>query len=580
MFVEQAFNNLSINAKPSYMKATFRLIATFLVIPVLYCAPLFTQNASAQSAKSCDSLDGAGKLIGLDFSTANQQYLREGLKDYLAFYLELRKYPLPNQVPPAVWFNPIPVGKSLSSYTIAPKGNPGIKKEVKLPADMNALAFYPVGDLAVLLRTRKISSVKLTQFFIDRLKKYNPQINCVVTFTEELAMSQARRADAEIAGGKYRGPLQGIPFGVKDLLSVKGYPTTWGAAPYKDQMLSETATVVDQLEKAGAVLVAKLSMGELAIDDIWFGGTTHNPWDLEQGSSGSSAGSASAVSAGLLPFAIGSETWGSIVSPATRCGVTGLRPTYGRVSRYGAMALSWTMDKLGPICRNASDCALVFEVISQKDVRDPAQYDLPFNFPPAIDLKKLRVGYLKTAFLLDTINRQTNMASLEMLRKMGYELVAVEMPKDLPIKALSIILEAEAAAAFDEITRNGKVDMLARKEKGYWPDIFRRARFIPAVEYIQANRFRTQLVTEMNKLFDNVDLIVSPSMDDAQSLITNLTGNPCVVVPNGLYDGKHPGSISFIGKLFDDATVLAFAKAFQEVTSFDEMHPPLFVGKH
>ena len=561
------------------MKTRFHILSATLIILVLCCSSILNPKALAQSAKPCDSISAAEKIIGLDFSTANQEYLSAGLKDYLAFYLELRKYPLPNQVPPAVCFNPIPIGKGLGSYSFSPKGKTDKKKEVTLPADLNDLAFYPVGDLAELLRTRKITSLELTRFFIDRLKKYNAQVNCVVTFADDHAIIQAQKADAEIAAGKYRGPLHGIPFGVKDLLAVKGYPTTWGAAPYKDQVLEETATVVKQLEEAGAVLVAKLSMGELAIDDIWFGGTTHNPWDLEQGSSGSSAGSAASVSAGLLPFAIGSETWGSIVSPATRCGVTGLRPSYGRVSRFGAMALSWTMDKLGPICRNASDCALVFEAIALKDPKDPAQFDLPFNFPPARDMKKLRVGYLKTAFENDSINRKNSEASLETLRKMGYELIPVEMPKNLPVMALSIILEAEAAAAFDEITRNGKVDMLARKEKGYWPDIFRKARFIPAVEYIQANRFRTELVTEMDKLFDKVDMIVSPSMDDAQSLITNLTGNPCVVVPNGLYDGKHPGSISFVGQLFDEATVLAFAKAFQEATPFDEMHPPLFSGK-
>lgn len=561
------------------MKTQFRLFSVLLISLILVSAPFLNTKVGAQSIKSCDSLAGAEKIIALDFSTANQQYLSEGLKVYRAFYLELRKYPLSNKIPPAVWFNPIPIGKTLSNYTFAPKANTAKKNAVRLPADLNALAFYPIGDLADLLRTRKITSMELTHFFIERLKKYNSQINCIVTFTDDLAIAQAQRADAEIAAGKYRGPLHGIPFGVKDLLSVKGYPTTWGAAPYKDQMLQETATVVGQLEKAGAVLVAKLSMGELAIDDIWFGGTTHNPWDLQQGSSGSSAGSSAAVSAGLLPFAIGSETWGSIVSPATRCGITGLRPSYGRVSRFGAMALSWTMDKLGPICRNASDCALVFEAISIKDTLDPAQFDLPFNFPPAIDMRKIRVGYLKTAFEHDSINRINSEASLETLRKMGYELIPIEMPKDMPIQALSIILEAEAAAAFDELTRSGKVDLLARKEKGYWPDIFRKARFIPAVEYLQANRIRTELVIEMDKLFDKVDLIVSPSMDDDQSLMTNLTGNPCVVVPNGLYDGKHPGSISFIGQLFDEATVLSFAKAFQDATPFDEMYPPLFSGK-
>ena len=398
-----------------------------------------------------------------------------------------------------------------------------------------------------------------------------------MTFTEELALASAREADKEIAAGHYRGPLHGIPFGVKDLLAVKGYPTTWGATPYKNQQFTESAAVVEQLQEAGAVLIAKLSLGELAMDDIWFGGLTRNPWDLEQGSSGSSAGSASAVSAGLLPFAIGSETWGSIVSPSTRCGVTGLRPTYGRVSRSGAMALSWTMDKIGPICRNANDCALILEVISKKDPRDPGQFDAPFMYPTKVNKKKLRIGCLQSSFDHDTANAQNNRNSLEVIRKMGYELIPVELPDNLPVQVLSIILEAEAAAAFDELTRSGRIDELRRQEKGYWPDLFQRARFIPAVEYIQANRFRTELIIEMDALFNKVDIIISSSLDDKQSLITNLTGNPCLVVPNGLYDSKHPGSISFLGTLFGEAALISFAKAFQEATPYDEMHPPLFI---
>ncbi len=534
------------------------------------------QKCIAQEKGICDSVRGAEKLSGLDFSKANQEWLHEGLSAYLEFYRELRKYPLPNQVPPAVWFNPIPPGKELSNYKSHEIAAAPLHKKVVRPKNLNELTFWPVSDLAELIRTRQVSSLELTTFFLERLKKFNTKLNCVITFTDDLAIASAKKADADIAEGQYRGPLHGIPFGVKDLIAVKGYPTSWGAAPYKEQQFDQSAFIVDQLQNAGAILLAKLSLGELAMDDIWFGGLTRNPWDLEQGSSGSSAGSASAVSAGLLPFAIGSETWGSIVSPSTRCGVTGLRPTYGRVSRSGAMALSWTMDKLGPICRNAGDCALILNVINKKDPCDPGQFDMPFIYPIRQDIRKLRIGYLKTAFGHDTANLENNVASLNAIRKMGYDLIPIKLPTDLPVQALSIILEAEAAAAFDELTRSGKIDELTRQEKGYWPDLFRRARFIPAVEYIQANRFRAQLVTEFDALFNQVDIIVSPSMDDTQSLITNLTGNPCIVVPNGLYDGKHPGSISFIGNLFAESTLISFAKTFQDATPYDEMHPPLF----
>ena len=547
---------------------------------LLTAAFLFSGVASpAQEKPACDSVDSALKLSGLNLGNVNREWLHEGLKTYMQFYRELRKYPMTNQVPPAVWFNPIPIGKAPIDYLGSAVPESGSKIDVKRPANRNMLAYYPVSMLAELIRTRQVSSLELTEFFLERLKKYNSQLNCVITFTDDLAIASAKKADAEIAAGLYRGPLHGIPFGVKDLLAVKGYPTTWGAAPYKTQQFDESATAVQQLQDAGAVLLAKMSLGELAMDDIWFGGLTRNPWDPEQGSSGSSAGSASAVSAGLLPFAIGSETWGSIVSPSTRCGVTGLRPTYGRVSRTGAMALSWTMDKIGPICRNADDCALIMQVISKKDPRDPAQYDLPFVYPCKTELKKLRIGYLKSAFENDTLNRANNLMALENIRKMGVEPVPMELPGDLPLQSLGLILEAEAATAFDELTRSGKVDELTRQEKGYWPDLFRRARFIPAVEYLQANRFRTQLITEFDALFSKVDIIVSPSMDDAQSLMTNLTGNPCIVVPNGLYDGKHPGSISFIGNLFSESLLISFAKAYQDATPYEEMHPPLFSVK-
>ncbi|MHB8336056.1 MAG: amidase, partial [Ignavibacteriaceae bacterium] len=448
---------------------------------------------------------------------------------------------------------------------------------VKMPKDINDLAYYSVGELGYLLKTRKISSVQLTKFFIDRLKKYGPGLHCVITFTDDLAMKQAKKADEEIAAGRYKGPLMGIPFGVKDLLAVKGYKTTWGAAPYKNQTIDVNATVVKKLEAAGAVLIAKLSMGELAMDDVWFGGLTRNPWDTTQGSSGSSAGSAAAVSAGLVPFAIGTETWGSIVSPSTRCGDTGLRPTYGRVSRHGAMALSWSMDKIGPICRNVEDCAIVFKAIYGPDGIDQTVYNYPFNYTPKISLKGMRIGYLADDFNHKYEFKSTDSLTIVEMRKLGAKLIPVKLP-NLPVNDISFILDAEAGAAFDVLTRSGKVDLLARQGKDNWPNIFRASRFIPAVEYINANRVRYMLIQAMEKMFDEnkIDLYLAPSDEGDNSLVTNLTGHPLVVVPNGFINNNHPASITFVGRLFDEGKILEVAKAYQDATGYQLKHPPMF----
>jgi Asp-tRNA(Asn)/Glu-tRNA(Gln) amidotransferase A subunit family amidase len=416
--------------------------------------------------------------------------------------------------------------------------------------------------------------MQLTHLYLSRLKKYGPKLECVVTLTESLALAQAQRADNEIAAGKYRGPLHGIPYGAKDLLAARGYPTTWGSVPYKDQIIDEDATVIQRLEKAGAVLVAKLTMGELAWGDVWFGGKTRNPWKLDQGSSGSSAGSAAATAAGLVGFSIGTETWGSIVSPSNRCGTTGLRPTYGRVSRTGAMALSWSMDKIGPICRTVEDCAIVFNAIHGPDGKDQTLYDFPFRYSSTINLKKLKIGFLKADFDSAKINKAQNDATLDKLRAMGAQLVPIELPK-LPISDLRIILSAEAAAAFDELTRSGRDSLLVRQIKNAWPNVFRAARFIPAVEYIQANRIRYLLIQEMMKLLKTVDVYVAPSIEGENSLLTNLSGHPCVVVPNGFTNEHTPTSITFIGRLFDEGTVLAVAKAYQDATDFHLQHPTL-----
>lgn len=519
-----------------------------------------------------DMISSAEKISGLAFTEAKRDSMVQDLKEQLAGYGNVRKVHLDNSVPPALLFNPIPVGARLETGRKPFRmSSPGM---MNVPPNMEDLAFRSVGELGELIRLRKITSRQLTEMYLSRLKRYGPKLECVVTLTEERAMEQARRADAEMAAGKYRGPLHGIPYGAKDLLATKGIRTTWGSVPYKEQMIDMDATVIRRLEEAGAVLVAKLTLGELAWGDVWFGGMTRNPWNYEQGSSGSSAGSAAATAAGLVAFAIGSETWGSIVSPSTRCGTTGLRPTYGRVSRHGAMALSWSMDKLGPICRTVEDCAIVFNAIYGPDGLDQTVYDVPFNYTPDIDVSRLRVGYLKADFDSVKNGKEFYDAAFETLRKMGAKMIPVGLPK-YPTGDLSIILSAEAAAAFDELTRTGKDDLLVRQIRNAWPNAFRSARFIPAVEYIQANRVRYMIIQDMARLMEDVDLYVAPTFQGDNLLMTNLTGHPCVVLPNGFTDKGTPTSITFIGRLFDEATLLAFARKYQNVTEFHLRRPEL-----
>ena len=537
-------------------------------------AVVFLAGVAAEKSNISESVvASAEQLIGLTFSSAERDSMIDDLADNLESYQNLRAIELDNSVPPSIQFNPIPVGFEVphgGSRLVA--GPPAIEDA---PGDAEELAFYSVRDLSELIRTRKITSTELTKLYLARLKKYGPKLECVITLTEELALEQARRADEEIAAGNHRGYLHGIPYGAKDLLAVKGYKTTWGAEPYKDQIREETATVVKKLEEAGAVLVAKLTLGALAWGDVWYGGMTRNPWDLEQGSSGSSAGPASATAAGLVAFAIGTETWGSIVSPSTRCGTTGLRPTYGRVSRAGAMALSWSMDKIGPICRTVEDCALVFDAIRGPDGIDQSVLDAPFDYDSRVDLANLRIGYLKEAFEEDYSFKDTDAATLETLRELGVELVPIELP-DLPVYSMAFVLSAEAAAAFDELTRSGRDDLMVRQIKNAWPNVFRSSRFIPAVEYIQANRLRHELIQQMHDLMIGVDLYVAPSFGGGNLLLTNLTGHPCVVLPNGFDDEGHPRSISFVGRLYDEATILEVANSYQKATDFHLKHPVLF----
>ena len=537
---------------------------------------LATAKAVAQTNTNSitrETVIAAEKLFRLDFPESQIDQMLPGLREQAQAWRALHQFPLSNSVPPALVFNPMPVGMKLNqtrrSFRTSPVG------KIKLPANPDDLAFYSIGELAALIKSRQITSEKLTRFYLDRLKRFGPRLECVVTLTEDLALAQARRADAEIASGKYRGPLHGIPYGAKDLLAVKGIPTTWGAAPYTNQVFNESATVIKRLDEAGAVLVAKTTLGELAMGETWFGGKTRNPWDIGQGSSGSSAGSCAAVSAGLVAFAIGSETLGSIVSPSDRCGTTSLRPTFGRVSRTGAMTLSWSMDKLGPICRTVEDCALVLNAIQGPDGLDQTVQSVPFNYTPKVNLKRLRIGYLKADFEKESAERKANATvALEKMRELGAQLITLELP-DFPAGAVSFMLSTEAAAAFDDLTVSGCDSGLKQQDSGAWPNTFRRRRFVPAVEFIEGQRVRWLLIQETAKLFDKVDLFLAPPFVGRCLLLSNLTGHPCVVVPDGFTKAGTPTSICFIGNLFGEAELLAVAKAYQDATDSHRKHPPL-----
>ena len=519
------------------------------------------------------------KLVGLEFTEADRELMRKGLAEQLEDYKKIRSVSIDNSVPPALRFDPVPAGMTIPHGESSARMSEPEKIDA-VPANLEEVAFWPVTRLAPLVRAGKIRSVDLTRMYLARLRKLDPSLLAVITYTQERAMEQAERMDREIAAGKYRGPLHGIPWGAKDLLAARGYRTTWGSVPFKEQVIDMDATVVERLEKAGAVLIAKLTLGELAWGDVWFGGMTRNPWNLEQGSSGSSAGSAAATVAGGVGFSIGSETLGSIISPSTRTGATGLRPTFGRVSRHGAMALCWSLDKLGPICRSVEDCALVFQAILGPDGKDDTVIDAPFHWEPGLDPHKLRVGYVKSRFEAKPGEGQEeshahDLASLEALRGLGIELRPIELPSQWPVDALGIILGVEAASAFDELTRSGRDDQLVRQIEQAWPNVFRQGQLTPAVAYVQANRIRTLLMREMAKLFADLDAYVVPSFGGPNLLLTNLTGHPAVVVPNGYRKDGTPTSISFIGDLYGEDRVLALARAYQEATGFHRKHPEL-----
>lgn len=552
-------------------------------LPVEALAQTPSPTPAARITK--EMMHQAERLIGIELTDAQEAMALGGVNRNLDSYEAVRKIDVPLDTEPAIAFHPARARKSL--YTTKTKFRFG-KVDVPQFKSIDDLAFATVPQLAELLRTKRISSTELTKMYLARLKQYGDKLFCVVTLTEDLALKQAAAADAEIKRGKYRGPLHGIPWGAKDLFATKGIKTTWGAEPYRDQVIDYDSTVVERLNEAGAVLVAKLSMGALAQGARWFAGVTRNPWqpdEAQTGSSGSSAGPASATAAGLVGFSIGTETLGSIVSPSSRCGVTGLRPTYGRVSRYGAMGLSWTMDKIGPICRGVEDCAAALNAIYGPDGKDVTVGDAPFNWNPDTNISRLRIGYLKSEFEPNIGSTNPQQATqleqrrvlyktaLEVLEKAGAKLTAIELPK-LPAGALRYILSAEAAAAFDDITRDGRVNQLSGQTPGDWPNTFRTSRFIPAVEYLRAQRARTLLIREMEQLMSQWDVFVSPAPGSASLLVTNLTGNPAVVVPCGFVNDL-PIAIMFTGGVYDEVAPLRVALAFERATKWHEMHPKI-----
>lgn len=550
-------------------------LSTLGVAGGLFPGLLYAKVAEGEEITDA-TIRAAAEVAGVQFSDEERALMLEGLTRQTAQLHRLHRIPLENAVAPAIIFTPLP------RQDAVPRGpqRPIVltrRAAPAMPTEREALAYASVTDLAALLRTRALSSVALTEMYLTRLERLDPQLHCVTALTRERALRQARAADAEIAAGRYRGPLHGIPWGAKDLLAVQGYPTTWGTAPFQTQRFEADATVVERLDRAGAVLIAKLTLGELAMGDRWYGGMTRNPWKLDQGASGSSAGPGSATAAGCVGFSIGSETLGSISSPSTRNGVTGLRPTFGRVPRSGAMALSWSMDKLGPMCRTVEDCAVVFAAIHGPDQRDQTVHAAPFNWDGNASLRGLKVGYVKSAFDLPLERRPTKPfddAALAELRTLGIDLIPVELPT-FDYDAMRIILTAEAGAAFDELTRSGRVREMAQQGAGSWPNTFRTARLIPAVDYLNANRMRTQAIEAWDRLMQSVDVIVTPTNAGAQLTATNLTGHPAVIVPHGFREDGTPVSLTFLGRLFGEEAMLRVAHAYQRATGHHTRHPKL-----
>ena len=531
-------------------------------------------------------LKGAALVAGLDFNDEELAAILDGVNQNLERFDALRKVPLANSVPmPLVFIPAAPVERApVARKPLVLSARPAVRR----PANVEMVASWPLTDLAHLVKTRQVKSIELTEMYLDRLKRYNPKLNCVVTFTDDLAKRQAARADTEIAAGRYRGVVHGIPWGVKDIIAARGYPTTWGSNAFKNQMIDSDATVVRLLHEAGAVLVAKLATGE-AGGDQWFGGRTNNPWDPSEGSSGSSAGSASATAAGLVGFSIGEETSGSILSPSSVCGVSGLRPTYGRVSCAGMKTGTWTQDRIGPLCRAVEDCAAVLHTIARPDGVDYSVTERPFNWDATTQVKKLRVGYLADAFDEDGRGEEwkpNDRKALEVLRSLGITLIPFRLP-DMPLNAINGMFGVESAAAFDEFVRSRRDKELGIKGRG---DTWRRNHFIPAVEYLQAQRVRGLIMRQLAEVTAPFDAYVAPYLDlrkpnlpaqSSTSLImqhfvaANLCGYPAINVPNGFTSKHTPTAITFLSRPYAEAELLTLAKAYQDATTWHLQHPSL-----
>ncbi len=564
--------------------------------------PAFGTAPAVGPAVNAQTFTEAEKLMQVEMTAKDRAEAAGNWRNSMAALLERRTGPRKltlgdADVPATVW-NP-----ALPHMTVAAPSPQrrnltvgGLLEAKPLPRSDAQIAFAPVSQQAEWLRTRALTSTRLTQIYLGRLKRYDPQLKCVITLTEEHSLGQAKQADAEIAAGTYRGPLHGIPYGAKDLLDTAGIATTWGAEPYRGRVPRTDAAVIRKLNEAGAVLVAKLSLGALALNDVWFGGQTKNPWLLEEGSSGSSAGPGSAVSAGLVSFAIGSETQGSILSPSMRCGVTGLRPTFGRVPRTGAMTLSWTCDKLGPMARSVADTMLVLQAISGADPGDVASVDMPLSFDASTSIEALRIGFVP-AWMKEAPATDVDRKALEVLRKLGLKIVEVSLP-DWPYDSLNTILFAEAAAAFEEITLDHRVDQLKMQVPDAWPNSFRQARFLSAVDLVQADRLRRKVTVEMARVMNEVDLLLVPSLRDEMMVISNFTGHPALCLPAGFVEvgetrsdwapgsmpvakltppRRVPHGITLVGRLFEEGTLVRAGLAMQKQFQMTESHPPNFV---
>lgn len=544
------------------------------LIPALTLAQAQPQSPAPEPPQRVtkEMVIAALATMGLQFTDPQLEMLLPAVNRQLTQFEALRTIDIPLDTPPAIAFSPIlpgaPAPHGRSTFR-SPKA-PALKR-FQNPED---LAFLKAVELGAMIRTRRITSTALTKMYLDRLKTYGPKLNCVITLTEDLALEQAKDADTALRRGHRLSALHGVPYGAKDLFDTKGILTTWGAQPYQHRVPNEDATVIAKLRTAGAVLVAKLSMGALAQGGLWFGGLTKTPWDYNQSSSGSSAGSASATAAGLVGFSIGTETLGSIVSPSTRCGVAGVRPTFGRVSRYGAMALSWTMDKIGPLCRSVADCAEVLRLIAGPDGKDLTVIDAPLRWDGRQPVKRLKVGYLAAEFeRMGPKTKPVFDAALADLRKAGIDLQPMQLP-DFPLQAVSILLDAESAAAFDDLTRQpGALDSLPGQTPSDWPNEFRTARLIPAVEYIRAQRARTIYMRKFHDLMAPWDGFISSSSSTSVTA-TNLTGHPQVVVPCGFVDGL-PQGLLFTGRLFEEGTAMRLAYAYEQTTDWHTKHPIL-----